>query len=167
MTKASLLLAAAVAAVALGGCTSDTPDEPSGPGGQVAAPMPDCKSAPPSLIKELLGAAVEEPSAKLSGTVISCQYARKDSAVPILVRMRADATEASFASTRLSLRETNTKTADYKGLGDEAYTSSVQLGKDTTRTLVARKGSIEILVSSPATFDQEKAFILHMFEELD
>ena len=62
----------------------------------------------------------------------------------------------------------NMQTTDFPGFGDEAYTNTISVSNlgITTNTLVARKGKVELLVSSSASFEQEKSLEQKLFDAL-
>jgi hypothetical protein len=60
----------------------------------------------------------------------------------------------------------NIPTSDLPGFQDVAYTSVLKAGSITTNTVVALKGTVQILVSSPASFEAEEALETQLFAKL-
>lgn len=50
-----------------------------------------------------------------------------------------------------------------QGFEDQAYANIIKIGDKATTTLVARKGDLEVEVSSGASLDQEKMLETHIF----
>ena len=72
----------------------------------------------------------------------------------------------SFTKARQTSDASGLPTADLPGFQDKAYTSVLKAGSHVTNTVVALKGTIQILVSSPATFEQEMALESQLFAQL-
>ena len=79
-----------------------------------------------------------------------------------------DSSATQFKTTRDGYAPQNMQTTDFPGFGDEAYTNTISVSNlgITTNTLVARKGKVELLVSSSASFDQEKSLEQKLFDAL-
>jgi hypothetical protein len=164
-----LIIAAALtaAAFALSGCgpASSSTDAGGTRGG--GAKQATCDLAPTSLIKQALGLDVAAPSSNDNGSVLVCTYPPSSGAShTVLVRFDTASSAAQFIVTRDSYATQNMQTQDYPGFADEAYTNTLSAVSITTNTLVARRGSVEILVSSSASFDQEKTLEQTLFDAL-
>jgi hypothetical protein len=168
MRKFLIITAVAGVAFALAGCgpdSSGTANSGPGGGGRTAT----CDLAPPSLLKSMLGLDVAAPSANDNGSVLVCTYPPAPGASKTaLVRFDTDSSAARFKTTRDGYAPQNMQTADFPGFADEAYTNTISVSNlgITTNTLVARKGKVELLVSSSASFDQEKALEQKLFDAL-
>jgi hypothetical protein len=99
--------------------------------------------------------------------VLVCTYSPSAGATgTVIVRIDTASSAAQFKTTRDSYATQNMQTADYPGFGDEAYTNVISAIGITTNTLAARKGKVEIQISSPASFDQEKSLEQALFGAL-
>jgi hypothetical protein len=165
-----LLIIAALSAFALAGCGPDSSTSAnSGSGGGGGSKTAKCDLAPPSLIKSTLGLDVADPSANNNASVLVCTYPpAPGGSKTVILRFDTESTAAQFKSTRDGYAPQNMQTTDYPGFGDEAYTNTISVSNlnITTNTLVARKGTVELLVSSSASFDQEKALEQKLFDAL-
>ena len=104
-----------------------------------------------------LGTEVGEPSeiAAADSSLILCTYRATDLAVaPVVVRFTTNSDAARFAQRKKVIEESGKQPIDIVGFQDEAYaTTPGPAGPETT--VVARKGSIEIMViSSVASADE-------------
>jgi len=163
MRKFLLITALTGVTFAVAGCGPDSSNPTSsgagnsgGGGGRSAS----CDLAPPSVVKPLLGLDVGAPSATDNGSVLVCTYPPAPGASKtVIVRFDTDSSAAQFKTTRDGYAPQNVQTTDFPGFGDEAYTNTISVSNlgITTNTLVARKGKVELLVSSSASFDQEKS----------
>jgi hypothetical protein len=161
-----LITAAALTAITttLVGCGPKSSDGGSGGGGGTQA---SCDVAPPSLVKQTLGLDVAAPSPNANGSVMVCTYSpAAGSTSTVILRIDTASSAQQYQITRDGYATQNMQTQDYPGFGDKAYTSSISAIGITTNTLDALKGSIEIQVSSSASFDQEKALLQAVFTAL-
>ena len=166
-----LIIAAALTAVTttLVGCGPKTStDATGGPGnGGPTATQASCDLAPASLVKQTLGVDVTEPSPTENGSVLVCTYPPAAGATgTVIVRVDTASSADQFKTTRDSYATQDMQTADYPGFGDEAYTNTISAIGITTNTLVTRKGTTEIQISSSASFDQEKSLEQALFDAL-
>jgi hypothetical protein len=175
MTRLRYMIPAALAAVLLTGCGPDSAS-PNGPasgagGGTPTGPnqpaaRPTCDLAPASLVNATLGTHVSDPEAQNLNKVVVCRYKPTSGTGSVVVRIQTDMSPQTFATSR-SLSDTNgIPTSDLPGFQDNAYTSVLKAGSIVTNTLVALKGTVEILVSSPASFDAEKNLETQLFAKL-
>ena len=170
--RRSLIIVAALAAVTttLVGCgpasSNDAGDGPGGNGGN-GGNRASCDVAPASLVKQTLGVDVAEPSATENGSVLVCTYSPAPGASDtVILRIDTASGAEQFQTTRDQYATQNMQTADYPGFADEAYTNSISAIGITTNTLVARMGTVEVQVSSSASFDQEKSLEQKIFDAL-
>jgi len=164
--------AAAVVGV-LAGCGGSTPSgtNSNGNGGNGnnggANAAPTCDLAPASMVNAALGAHVGDPSSQsLDNTIVVCTYSPTSGIGTVIIRIQTDRTDADFTSARAASDTQGIKTSDLPGFEDKAYTSVISAASITTNTVVALKGTVEILVSSGASFDQEKALEQQIFAKL-
>lgn len=169
MRKFLIILPLAGLTLALTGCGPDssTNNQTSTAGDAGAGKHATCDLAPPALIKQTLGLDVGAASPNDNGSVLVCTYPPAPGASKtILVRFDTDSSADQFKTTRGGYATQNMQTADYPGFADEAYTNTISAIGITTNTLVARKGKVELLISSSASFDQEKALEQKLFDAL-
>jgi hypothetical protein len=159
-------------ALALAGCGPDSNSSNSsnsnnsGNSGS-SAKQAKCDLAPPSLVKQTLGLDVGTPSATDNGSVLVCTYPPVPGATrTVIVRFDTGSSAAQFKTTRDGYATQNMQTTDYPGFGDEAYTSTISAIGIRTNTLDARKGAVELQISSGASFEQEKALEQKLFDAL-
>jgi hypothetical protein len=166
-----LIMAAALAAVsttlvACGPKSSSSADGGTGGGGS-GGKQASCDLAPAALVKQTLGVDVGPAQPNANGSVLVCTYLASPGATgQVIVRFDTASGADQFKSARDAYATQNMQTQDYPGFGDEAYTNTLSAIGITTNTLVARKGSVEILISSPASFDQEKSLEQTLFAAL-
>ncbi len=75
-----------------------------------------------------------------------------------IVRFQGDSSATAFAAAKQIFKNSGQTATDEPGVGDEAYSSSLSALNITTNTIVARKGSLEVLITCQAPLDKEKAF---------
>jgi len=173
MRKVLIIAALAGVTIAVAGCGPDSStsanSNPAGGGGG-ASKSASCDLAPSSLIKSQLGLDVGTPSkTDNGGSVVVCTYPPAPGASKtVIVRLDTDSSAAQFKTTRDGYAPQNMQTTDFPGFGDEAYTNTISVSNlgITTNTLVARKGKVELLVSSSASFEQEKSLEQKLFDAL-
>ncbi len=173
--RATLLIAAATVAAGalLAGCSSSSGNQNSGgPGGTASrsagasGAKASCDLAPASLVNSVLGTQVGDPEAQNLTTVTVCRYTSTDGTGSVVLRMQTDMSSTLFTQSRTVSDQNGLKTTDFPGFADQAFTSVLSVGTHTTNTLVALKGTISILVSSPATFDAERSLEDQLFGKL-
>lgn len=110
---------------------------------------------------------LRDPTESFSQTEIDCTYLPvEDGGLTILMRFRTGEDHASFAYDRGEADATGQPTTEVNDVGDEAYYSSTEFGIVITHTLVARRGSVVVIVGAPVTLDQEKDLIRKIFANL-
>jgi hypothetical protein len=170
MRKFLIIAVLAGVTCALTGCGPDSAGSTNsaGSGGGGGSKTAKCDLAAPSLIKDTLGLDVGAPSASDNGgSVLVCTYPPASGATKtVLVRFDTGSDAAQFKTARDSYATQNLTTTDYPGFADQAYTSTISAIGITTNTLVARKGKVELPVSSSASFDHEKALEQKLFDAL-
>jgi hypothetical protein len=106
-----------------------------------------------------------EPNKTVSGIVTVCTYVSAKSGT-VLVRFQTKEDAAGFAVGRQGFESSGQKTTDVSGLGDQAFSSTLGGGTIAVTTVVARKGEVEVLVTSRAPVDKETALITTIFAAL-
>jgi hypothetical protein len=124
-----------------------------------------CASAPATLVGTALGDTVSTARETRDGdTVVVCDYQGTKVGV-VKLRIQTDSDAATFAADKKGFDTRSMKTAD-ETLADEAFSNVHGTGKQQITTLVARKGSVEILVVARATVAQEKALLGQLFNRV-
>lgn len=126
-----------------------------------------CDLVPASLVNSFLGTDLGAPMQTVAGNATACAFTgAKAGAVEIRIQTGDSAT--IFAVGRKTFDTTGQPTKDYAGFGDEAYTNTkhMPLGLPDVNTLVARQGSVEILVSSTAGIAAERALEQQVFAKV-
>jgi hypothetical protein len=144
------------------GATSAAPTGGSGGG---SAKQPTCAVAPAAVVNAALGTDLGDPDETDNGIVTVCAY-QGASAGHVTVRFQTQEDAGAFAQGRAGFDSNGEPTKDFPGLGDQAYSSSLGAGSSAIKTLVARKGAVEILVSSKASVDAEKTLVQQLFAKL-
>jgi hypothetical protein len=151
--RGSLLLAAtAASACLLAGCGS------SGSSGAPAAKA-SCGVIPAVLVNAALGTDYGDPTqvSADSGSA-ACMYIGTKAGTAV-IRLQTDDTAAAFTAARRAFDTSGQTTTDRPGLGDEAYSVVKQMpaGVPAMNTLVTRKGSVEVQVTSTASIVAEQS----------
>jgi len=127
---------------ALPGATATTP---------AAAAGPSCTVATAALVGAKLGFGLSGPNVDRGPAATICTYDNPaNRARSATVQITAGATAASFAQTRSGFATHGETVSDVAGLGDEAYSATLSVANVTNTTLVARKGSTEVLITTTA-----------------
>ena len=177
-SSSSRLLPAACLAVALpvalGACSSSssssssttktssggTPSTSSGGGSKAV----DCSLVTPAEVNAALGTSVGTPSKIVNGSVTVCTY--KQSMGTVIVRFDTASSAAKFAQAKAGFGSHGETAVTATGIGDEAYTSTLGSGNYITSTIVARKGSTELLITGPASVAQVEALATQVLAQL-
>jgi hypothetical protein len=126
-----------------------------------------CALVPASMVNAALGTNVGEAKEQLVGHGAVCRYAPVGGGRGnVVVRIQTDTTRALFDQGRATSDHNGLPTADLPGFEDAAYTSTISAASVTTNTVVALKGTVQVLVSSGATFDMEKSLEQQIFAAL-
>ncbi|TWP50770.1 hypothetical protein FKR81_19400 [Lentzea tibetensis] len=131
---------------------------------QASAAGLSCAKAPASLVGETLGLTLAAPKETINENVAVCQYTGGPSVTT--VRFQAGTDTARFAQGKSRLAEHGQTAVDLPGFQDEAYTSTRKSGSAEQNTVTARKGSVEILVTSSAGLDAERKLVAELFAKL-
>ncbi len=111
---------------------------------------PSCTLAPPARIKKYLGLTVQEPREALNPPVTVCSYFTSN-AGSMIVRFEVDSSAEDFLIAREGFDASGQDTEDLKGVGDDAFTTSIGAGTIVANSVIAIKGSTEVLVTSSAS----------------
>ena len=153
MKAAACLALALLAAWLISACGSPAASPAAtSPSPSAAATPPGCDLAPASLVKAQLGLTVGDPNVTTVASVTTCAYAVGSNPFGVLIRFQVGQDHGSFATGRAGFPST----VDVSGLGDEAYSSVA----NNYSTLVARKGSNGILITSRASVAAERSLMV-------
>ena len=151
-----------LAACILSACGSSPAPSASGsspsPLASSATKSPNCDLVPGSLVTAQLGIAVGNPKATTTPLVTTCMYAVGSNPSGMIIRFQIHEDHASFMVGKGNFNSTS----DVIGVGDEAYSSKLA----TYTALVARKGTVEIEITSKASLAAERGLMLALFAEL-
>ncbi|WP_033438299.1 hypothetical protein [Saccharothrix sp. NRRL B-16314] len=159
----TVLVAAAL--LALGACTG-TPPAPTPPPATAQSPTPtatdsagvNCEDAPEDVVGAALGLELNHPRQTITGDVVRCSY----NGGMTEVRFHTGADAASFAESR----EKQARATDLPDFHDEAYRATAVTGEVVLTAVVARRGTVEITVTSNANADQAQRLITDLFARL-
>jgi hypothetical protein len=151
MKRIALLAIGAV--LALAGCSSG--DKGSNGGAVGGGKAPNCPDA--AKVGSALDMSLKAPSVTGNDVVRVCTYAPQDGTGTALVRLQAGSSATTFAQGKEIFKNSGQTATDETGVGDEAYSSTLSGGSITVYTIVARKGTLEVLVTSPAPLDKAKS----------
>lgn len=135
-------------------------------GGSGSSPVA-CELVPASLVNSALGTDLGAPVQTIAGNATACEFkGMKAGAAEIRIQTGDNAT--AFAAGRKTFDGADQRTMGYAGFGDEAYTNTkhMPMGLPDVNTLVARQGSVEILVSSTASIAAERALEQQVFAKV-
>jgi hypothetical protein len=157
-------LAVLAAAATLTACAA-APQQPSAASSPRTPPV-RCSVAPAATVSSALALQVDAPKEINNDPVTVCTYLPKARSYAVVLRFQTDVTPAVFAAGKSGNLGSQGVAAPLPGFQDEAYSGTSTGGGVTTNTLAARKGSVEIVVTSTATVDQEKALVSKLFAAL-
>ena len=114
------------------------------------AKAPSCATVSPQLIKTTLGIAVPAPQATPNGSVLVCTFGQTGQSKQVIVRFESGESKPAFAASRKQFDAHGEPTKVFAGLGVPAYSSVIGSGAYLNSTVVALKGSTELLATAPA-----------------
>ncbi|MDR6598644.1 hypothetical protein ACFFSW_08325 [Saccharothrix longispora] len=160
MTARTALVAAAL--LALAACTSAQDAAPA----TQAAPSTtatdsagvNCDDAPQDVVATALGLRLQHSRQAIRDTVVTCTYDGGGA----VVRFRTGADAASFAEGRGAQDHVE----DVPGFHDEAYRATTTRGEVVQTVVAARRGTVEITVTSGATVDRATRLVDTLFARL-
>jgi hypothetical protein len=151
-----------LAAFALAGCgsspSSGATRPSSSPVASIAAAKPGCDLVPGSLVTEKLGISVGDPRVTANALVTTCMYAVGSNPSGVIIRFQIHSDHASFLNGKANFNSTS----NVSGVGDEAYSSVLA----TYTALIARKGTVEIEITSKAALAAERGLMLTLLAEV-
>lgn len=118
----------------------------------------NCGDAPEDVVGTALELRLNHPRQTITGNVVRCTYGGGTAEV----RFETGADAASFAAGR----EDHARITDLPGFHDEAYRATAVTGEVVQTAVVARRGTVEITVTSGATADHAQRLIDDLFATL-
>lgn len=160
MTARTALAAAVL--LALGACTAEpqavpTTTAPPSPTATESAGV-SCADAPQDVVAAALRLRLNHSRQSIRDNVVTCTYDGGGAEV----RFTTGADAASFAQRRAQRRDA----VDLPGFHDEAYRATTTSGEVVHTVVVARRGTVEIAVSSGANADQARQLVSELFARL-
>jgi hypothetical protein len=154
-----------VAAMLVGGCNSDGGPKTTSSGAAVPATEPAtggpaCTVATAALVSEKLGFTLQGPNVDRGPAATVCTY--DNPSMPLqaaTIQVQTQATSEGFAKGRDGFATHGEPVTAVAGLGDEAYSASLTVTSTTNTTLVARRGPIEVLITTTAPSDRIPALM--------
>lgn len=126
-----------------------------------------CALAPTSLIAETLDLQLREPTASFTPEEVRCTYLPVAEGAPSLqIRYRIGQDHASFAALRASTEDEGAETAELPGVGDEAFYTATEFEVIVEHTVFARRGTVVVVVSAPATIEDATELIGRIVAQL-
>jgi hypothetical protein len=122
-----------------------------------------CSRVPPSLIWSTLGLAVGKQQPVIEGPVAVCAYTGK---YEVLVRFQINENATQFSQDKKSMAGLHQAVATVNDLGDSAFSATMRASSPVSNTLAARKGSVAIFITSPASLVDERALMTILLHDL-
>ena len=124
-----------------------------------------CSAAPATLVGSALADTVSAAQETRNGdTIVVCDYKGPKTGL-VKLRIQTDSSADGFAVDKKGFTTQSMKTVD-EAFADEAFSAVVGSGQYQVTTLVARHGSVEILIAAKATVAQEKGLLSQLFNRL-
>jgi hypothetical protein len=124
-----------------------------------------CAAAPAAMVSTALGDTLGAAEETRNGdTIVVCDY-KGTKAGLVKLRIQTDSSASAFAVDKKSFATQKMPTTDEK-FADEAFSNVLGSGNYQVTTLVARRGSVEILIAAKATVAQEKGLLSQLFNKL-
>ena len=102
-----------------------------------------------------LGFSLTGPNVDRGPASTICTYDNpSNQAQSATLQITTGATPASFATDRNGFASHRETVTDVPGLGDEAYSATLSVANITNTTLVVRRGSVEVLITTTAPADR-------------
>ncbi len=149
VSGAAILVVGAALALGLSACSNTTTSVTET---VVTVPIDGtpCALVTASHINTAMGTTVTSPTASVHGSVTLCSYQASDLGKSVIISYDSNSSSSKFAKNRAVLRTQGDKLGKILGLGDEAYYAVATSKGTTVNTVVARRGSHQVLVTSTA-----------------
>jgi hypothetical protein len=153
-----LVAGAAVSAWSLAACSSSATSSSSTTPAQTSSLKSAhlCETVGASVIATILNTNMNPtPKTLVRGSSAQCYYqTRKSSSTAVLIRFDTNSNATMFAKDRALFEEHGQKLAPISHLGDEAYYFADTVEGSPLTTVVARQGSLQVLVTGTGTWLQ-------------
>ena len=132
---------------------------------QAGSAAESCAKYPAAMVGGALGMKLAAPEETVNSSIVLCRYKPASGVKNALIRFSTQSDAATFAAGKKGFTtgmgaSMKLKISNVPGFVDEAYTNTLTAGMGIkTTTLVARSGSLEVLVSADATLTQEKTLL--------
>jgi hypothetical protein len=135
------------------------------PPASASGPAVSCSAAPSTLVGSALGDTLSAAQETRNGdTIVVCDYKGPKTGL-VKLRIQTDSSADAFAVDKKGFTTQSMKTVD-ETFADEAFSNVVGSGQYQVTTLVARHGTVEILIAAKATVAQEKGLLSQLFNRL-
>ena len=95
-------------------------------------------------------------------TINASGVATGASGVECLIRLQTGATAAGFAAEEGQFSAVGQRPTDLASVGDEAFSSTIGSAQRVVNTVIARKGPVDIQVTSSVAIDKEAALAVQL-----
>ena len=109
-----------------------------------------CTLITPAEVGAITGFPVGTPGSVLQGPTTECTFAAANPSHRVLLRYDTSATASSFATLREAIVPAGNFVTAVSHLGDEAFAYSHTAGRTTTTTVLARQGTVMVMVTGTA-----------------
>jgi hypothetical protein len=118
----------------------------------------DCSNSAAGVVNEALGTSFGEPKQTGAGDVLVCTYTDTKNNYAGTIRWFNNASHATFEANRKGFDLSDQATKDLDDAGDEAYSSTFKASDlvPELNTVVVRKGSTEVSISTMASIAKER-----------
>jgi len=114
-----------------------------------------CKLVNPSVVATVLSESMTFPETLVRGSTTECVYrAKAGTGAVILILYKTKSSGATFAKSRDNFERRGLQLGPITGLGDQAYYFTDTAKKTSVTTVATVKGSLQLLVTGPASLDQ-------------
>jgi hypothetical protein len=127
-----------------------------------------CTLVAPSVVATALNQSMSFPETLAHNSTTECVYRSKaGTEAAVLLLYQTGSSGSTFAKSRQNFERRGLKLGQVTGLGDQAYYFSEQTGTTSVTTVAVVKGSLQLLVTGPATLDQIGAIARYALNEFD
>lgn len=122
-----------------------------------------CTRAPASMIHDTLGLTVGKLVPVVDGPVAVCAYTGK---YEVIVRFQINENASQFGQDQKTSLGSNQTVATVSGLGDGAFSATTSGHPAPLYTLAARKGTVAVFITSPASLTAERSLMTRLLAQL-
>jgi hypothetical protein len=150
------LLSIAISSTLLTACSSS--NSPSGFASSQDRSRGLCSSITPAEVEAITGNSVGAPASVLQGKTTECSYGAANPSHRVAIGYTTSATASSFTEKRDAIVNLGSTVTAVSGVGEEAFVYGHTVGATTSTTVVARQGTVMVMVTgTAATPDQVEA----------